>query len=227
MPHAEQFPSATGPSLRRTSRERPVTLRSIEQARARLPRRDWLLPRPFLVDATSASFRIDGIPVTIEQVTRALGHQQSVRAFRSPLSIRLRAHAAILRCVERIVAADRPLRPANLYRWYAGLSAGLGVGRADDARRAADVVARANLPTVRLSTALADILELYDDVMKNPIVPSYNGIIARLLLNLHLGRCGLLPVIVEPGEETFARGRLDERTLLNLLARRYELAGVL
>lgn len=214
---------------RRPTRDRAITLRSIEQARGRLPRRDWSLPRPFLVDATSASFRIDGIPVTVEQVTRALGHQQAVRAFRSPLSNRLRAHAAILRCIERIVAADKPLRATHLYRWYAGLSAGLsaGAGIGDDAGRASEVVARANLPTSRLSTALADVLQLYDDIMSRPIVPSYNGIIARLVLNLHLGRCGLLPVIVEPGEESFARGQLDERTLLHLLARRYELAGAL
>lgn len=228
MTHSETIPSAVeAPSPRRLMRERSVNLRRIEQARARLPRRDWTLPRPFLVDATSASFRIDGIPVTVEQVTRALGHRQSVRAFRSPLSNRLRAHAATLRCIERILAADEPLRPSHLYRWYAGLSAGLGAGFIDDAGRAAEVTARANLPTTRLATALADVLQLYAEMMSRPIVPSYNGIVARLVMNLHLGRCGLLPVIVEPAEDAFAHGRLDEATLLNLLARRYELAGVL
>jgi hypothetical protein len=230
MPEPE--PSQSSPASargRRAGRDRPATLRLIEQARARLPRSAWSMPRPFLVDATSASFRIDGIPVTVGQVTRALGHRQSVRAFRSSLSHRLRMHAAILCGLERLLANDAPLQSGHLMSWYAGLSAGHGtaVGVAEDARRAAAIVARVNAPTPRLAAAIPEVVALYTEVIGNPIVPSYNGIVARLLMHVHLGRCGLLPVIVEPPDDGFARRALDAATLLDLLARRYDLAGAL
>lgn len=186
------------------------------------------MPLPFVADATSASFHIDGIAVTLDQVTRALGHRQSVRAFRSPTSHRLRVHAAMLRCCERMILQRRPLRGIQLYRWYAGLSAGLGVARGspDQSRRFEDVVARVNFSTPSLSFAVGQSVTLYNELLAEPIVPSYNGILARLLLNLHLGRSGLLPVIIEPAGDEPAVQRLDEPTLLRLLLRRYELAGV-
>ena len=52
-------------------------------------------------------------------------------------------------------------------------------------------------------------------MLADPVVPSFNGILARLLLRYHLGRCGLPPVILVPEQDA---GRLlDESHLLTRL----------
>ena len=210
---------------------RAPTLAAIDRARGRLPRAQWVMPRPFLVDATHASFAIEGIRASLEQVARAVGHQQRVRAFRSPLTHRIRAHAAILRCCERLIASERPLRLDHVVRWYTGLSAGVTstpIESADVRARVECVVIRLNAPTSRLANAIGEAVALYHDLLRDPVVPGYNGIVARLMLNLQLGRSGLLPVIVDPaGDDGDADAPLDGGTLLALLGQRYDLAGAL
>ena len=222
---AERYMPRTSPS------PRPPTLAAIERARARLSRSGWVMPRPFLIDATHASFRIEGINASLEQVARAIGHQQRVRAFRSPLSHRIRAHASILRCCERLISTDRPLRGDHVVRWYTGLSAGVTstpIESVDVRSRVESIVSRLNAPTSRLSSAIAEAVTLYHDLLRDPVVPGYNGIVARLMLNLQLGRSGLLPVIIDPaGDGRDDAAPIDEAILIGLLGQRYDLAGVL
>lgn len=207
---------------------RPPTLATIDRARGRVPRTAWVMPRPFLVDATHASFAIEGIHASLEQVARAVGHQQRVRAFRSPLTHRIRAHASILRCCERLIATGRPLRVDHVVRWYTGLSAGVTstpVESSDVRRRVDAAVSRLNAPTRRLARAIDEAVALYRELLRDPVVPGYGGIVARLMLNLQLGRSGLLPVIVDPAGDDGAP--LDAAALLGLLGQRYDLAGAL
>ena len=74
------------------------------------------------------------------------------------------------------------------------------------------VVRRINSPQLRLQPALVDIAKLHVMLLRDPLVPSFNGILSRLLLRYHLGRIGLPPVVFDPNED--APSLLDETMLL-------------
>jgi hypothetical protein len=60
-------------------------------------------------------------------------------------------------------------------------------------------------------------------MLADPLVPSFNGILARLLLRYHLGRCGLPAVVFDPQVDTRpgdAEGML--RRLVELLELSYD-----
>ena len=64
-------------------------------------------------------------------------------------------------------------------------------GNAND--RLAALVERMNSPELRLQAGVQQVARLHAQLLADPLVPSFNGILARLLLRYHLGRCGLRP----------------------------------
>jgi hypothetical protein len=218
---------ADAPSRRTPIRRTPVmdstespAFRLIDRGRRSVPRDRWTMPRPFTLDATFASFALEGINLSLGDVTRFVSHRQSVRSFRSRLYQRVRNHVAILHHIERLIARRQPVTVAHTLGWYASLSSGLCTEMPAPAKlqRIESVVARVNSPQLRLHLAMLDAASLYVALLRDELVPGFNGILARLLLHAHLGRCGLLPVILGPaldgdfaGLSTDAPARLAER----------------
>ncbi|HEX8912147.1 MAG TPA: hypothetical protein VF796_07285, partial [Humisphaera sp.] len=145
---------------------------------------------------TRASFRLDGIDVSDRDARTALAGGASARALGPRQAARLRAHAAILRRIERQGWGDGPLPPVEVRRWHSALLNGLPAADPDDAtaRRLAHVCFRLSTPHRRLRPAVEEVARLHVDLLADPLVPSFNGILARLLLSAHLARVGLPPV---------------------------------
>jgi hypothetical protein len=148
---------------------------------------------------TWVSFRLEGLEVQESEVVEALVKGGSRGEMRSRQAQRLRVHAAILLGIERSLRNRQPLEPETVLRWYTSISAGLStLGLADAAtQRMAHVCRRINSPPTRLQTSLLDISSLYCGLLADPLAPSFNGILARLLLRYHLGRCELPHVLFD------------------------------
>ena len=142
-------------------------------------------------DSTRASFRLEGIDVTDADIATAV----TVRTLHSRRSRRLRAHLAILRRLDRCRAS---LVPGDVVRWYAAVSSGLSTAGPIGSDRLAAVVRRVNSPHRRLQPAVVDIARLHAELLIDPIFPGFNGIVARLLLHVHLTASGLPPVVFDP-----------------------------
>lgn len=167
-------------------------VRSIERKRRGLARpARW--PAWVAREATRASFCLEGISVTDAQLDEALAPG---RPLRSRAGRRLRHHLAILRGVDR---QARPLRADTVIRWYTSVSDGLAaVAIAPDARqRLLQALRQINSPQMRLQPAILEIACLHADLLGDAIFPGFNGILARLLLHVHLSQCGLPPVVLE------------------------------
>jgi hypothetical protein len=176
-----------------------------------------LTSREFLADATYVSFRLDGLEVSQAEVSSALATGRQRRIFRSRQGQRIRNHVAILREIDGLVLAGAPLDPAAFVRWYAAISSGLCPADLDEptSSRLVRTVHRLNSPELRLAAAVQEIATLHRALLADPLVPSFNGILARLLLRYHLGRCGLPPVLFDPA--TLPAALLDEQRLVALL----------
>jgi hypothetical protein len=150
----------------------------------------------FFARLTVSSFRLEGLPVNEEQVTSALSHATGHRPVRSRLAQRIRNHVAILRGIQRWLANHQPLKSIAVIRWYTSVSCGLSTTALDEStmERLDEIVNRINSPPLRLPWAMQDVATLHARLMREPLTPSFNGILARLLLGYHLGRCGLSPV---------------------------------
>jgi hypothetical protein len=178
-------------------------LRRVERKRRLLKRLDGAapaLPPDYFARATYASFRLDGLDVDESDVREALGQGDGERPIlRSRQSQRLRNHSAILHHLESDLRDGLPLTTDGVVRWYTGISAGLSTTSLDQATevRIDDVVRRINSPQLRMQAALQEIAAAHVKLLADPIVPSFNGILARLLLRYHLGRCGLPAVIFD------------------------------
>jgi hypothetical protein len=181
-------------------------LRQIERKRRLLSRLSLPIdfaggqfPTSFLSNLTTVSFRLDGLAVTEAQTIEALTASHGRRKFRSRLSQRLRNHMAILRRIQWLLAAGLSLKVSDVIRWYTSLSCGLCNASLDESTmgRIASVVSRINSPRLRLQPAVQDVARLHAQMMADPLVPSFNGILSRLLLCHHLGRCGLPPVLFD------------------------------
>ena len=121
-----------------------------------------------------------------------------------------------------------PLKGSDVVRWYTSVASGLSTTRLDDATAARldGIVRQLNSPHLRLCPAVQDIARLHHEMLAEPIVPSFNGILARLLLRYHLGRCGLPPVLFVPGTDGDVMS--DElRLLARLLERIDEAYGMM
>jgi hypothetical protein len=162
-----------------------------------------VIPIDYLAAITVASFQLDGHDVSNDHLMHALAHGVDRRQIRSRQSQRIRNHLAILR---RITAGQRPgrdLRAAAVVRWYTSVSCGLSTTALDDTRlsRIDAVVRRMNSPQLRLQPAIQEIARLHVQLLTDPLMPSFNGILARLLLEYHLCRCGLPPVLFDPASD--------------------------
>jgi hypothetical protein len=180
------------------------------------------LPGDFFTAVTYASFKLDEIEVTEAQIAAAAERGRTGRAIRSRLAQRIRNHIAILRHIESSLRNGATLVSETVIRWYTSISCGLSNSPLDDAtaQRLDSLVARVNSPQLRLPAAMTEIAQLHNQLIVDPFVPSFNGILARLLLQFHLGRCGLPPVMFDP----FADRKLprDEHRLLKRLLERVE-----
>lgn len=203
----------------------PNWLRRIERRRRQLDRlyaslgRPPALPPSYLADATRASFRLEGLGTTDDELTAALAPGAAAgRAFRPRQAQRLRNHVAILRHLEKQLARGDPLKPADVVRWYTSLACGLSVARLDGPTlaRVEQVVRQVNSPHLRLRPALCEITRLHLHLLNDPLFPSFHGPLARLLLRYHLGRCRLPPVVFNAASDG-AVVRDEHRLLPRLL----------
>src|SRR5204863_6467526 len=102
--------------------------------------------------------------------------------------------------VESRLREGSPLTTDGVVRWYTAISAGLSTTGLDQAAtaRMEEVVRRINSPQLRMQPALREIAAAYAKLLADPLVPGFNGILTRLLLRYHLGRCGLPAVVFDP-----------------------------
>lgn len=148
---------------------------------------------------TWTSFRMEGLEVQEGEVVEALVKSGPRGEMRSRQAQRLRIHAAILMGIERSLTRRDSLEPETVLRWYTSISGGLSTLGLTDAgmQRVAHVCRRINSPPRRLQASLGEIASLYCGLLADPLVPSFNGILARLLLRYHLGRCELPHVVFD------------------------------
>ena len=179
--------------------------------------------------ATFVSFRLDGLHASEAEVAQALARGGAARACRSRSAQRLRNHVAVLRHVEALLRRGQPLQPGHVIRWYTSVACGLSSGQIDaqTAARIDHVAGAINSPQLRVWPAVRQIAALHARLLADPFVPGFNGILARLLLRYHLGRCGLPPVLFDPeadGARVGSEAALAPR-LLELILQSYEMGS--
>lgn len=182
-----------GPAPGETDPAGPI--RQIERIRQR-----WQRPREdlaFLGKTTLISLRLEGLEAGEGDVIGAMmngGVRGDLRSRRAQL---VRNHVAIQLQVERLLRNAVPLKPSHILSWYASLCSGRPTTGLDAAglTRLEQVSRQVNSPPLHLQAALSDIATLHADLLHDPLVPSFEGMLARLLLQYHLGRCGL-PMIL-------------------------------
>jgi hypothetical protein len=154
----------------------------------------------YYVIATDASFRLDGLQLPPDELAAALARGWARKTMRSRQQQRVRNHVAILCRVERLLGTGCALKPDDVLRWYTSIACGLSTTRLDEctSARLGGIVRQINSPHLRLCPALQAIARLHHQLLCDPVVPSFNGILTRLLLRYHLGRCGLPPLVFEP-----------------------------
>jgi hypothetical protein len=182
----------------------PAWLALIERKRRLFQRNQNLNPAPlpaqYFVLATHSSFALEGIELTAEQVQDSISHGPAQRKFRSRAAQRVRNHVAILHGIENALRVGEPLKTSAVVRWYTSISSGLstaGLGAAV-MTRLENIARRINSPQLRLQPALQEIVQTHADLLSDPLLPSFNGILSRLLLRYHLGRCALPFVVFDP-----------------------------
>jgi len=174
-------------------------------------------PADYFGRATYSSFRLEGLDVNQQEVWESLGGGNGRPMLRSRQAQRMRNHAAILHHIEGDLRSGLPLRTEGVVRWYTGISAGLSTTGLDQAAevRLGDVVRRINSPQMRIRAALREIAGTHAQLIADPLVPAFNGILARLLLRYHLGRCGLPAIIFDP--EVDGKVRPVEEVVLRMV----------
>jgi hypothetical protein len=174
----------------------------------------------YYVRATWSSFNLDGMAVGEPEVRDALSQTSAGQALRSRQSQRLRNHAAILHHIEADLRQATALTTGGVIRWYTTISAGLCTTSLDHSTtaRLEEQVRRINSPQLRVSASIPEVAAVHVGLLADPLVPSFNGILARLLLRYHLGRCGLPPVVFDPAKDLRAMSS-DEmaRRIIELL----------
>jgi len=158
----------------------------------------------YFAAATLSSFQLDGIEVNPSEVTAAMTQGWSERVFRSRTSQRIRNHVAILRRIESSLRAGAAITSQTVVRWYTSISCGLSLASLEETNmvRLDNVVRRMNSPQFRLQPAITEIAHVHVQLNADPPVPSFNGILNRLLLEYHLGRCGLPRVTFNPAVDS-------------------------
>jgi len=161
-------------------------------------------PRAYFTAATLSSFQLEGILLKPTEVTQAVSQGAAGKGFRSRSSQRIRNHVAILRRIEKSLRAGAALTSQSVVRWYTSISCGLSLASLDESNMARldTVVRRINSPQFRLQPAITEIAHVHAQLNADPLVPSFNGILARLLLQYHLGRCGLPRVLFDAAADS-------------------------
>jgi hypothetical protein len=191
----------------------PKWLRGIERKRRGLRRgRAVALPAAFNREITLGSFRLEGLEVTDADLDDAQAPAGG-KGVRSRQRQRLRNHLAILLSVERAAFGKSALKMSDVIRWYTLISSGLSTAglSVQTALRVESIVRRINSPQMRLQPALQEITKLHCDLLAEPLFPSFNGILTRVLLQVHLSHCGLPPVRFVPQTDAL---RLSDANLL-------------
>lgn len=178
-------------------------LRNVERKRKLLIRvgeRGWVLPVSMLTRITLGSFALEGIDVTVDDVADTIRRRSRRGGVRSRTQQRVRNHVAIMLAIEQSLQRGESLKPAAVLRWYTMLSNGLCPSMPADAKllRLEQFVRRINCPHRRLQPAVQEIVSMHMQALADELVPSFSGIVARLLLHYHLGRCGLPPIAFDP-----------------------------
>jgi hypothetical protein len=181
--------------------------------------------------ATCVSFGMDGMPLTEQEYRAALAPRAgpgaassgSPGAYRARAARRVRNHVAILYRIESLLRRGQPLQVADVVRWYTSIACGLSAGglAAGTLARIDRTVSAVNSPRLRFSPAVKEVAALHVGLLADPFVPGFNGILARLLLRYHMGRCGLPPVVFDPvlDPPRLASVAKLEARLLELIAR--------
>ncbi|MFT3789360.1 MAG: hypothetical protein QM770_24805 [Tepidisphaeraceae bacterium] len=239
-PFPPHDPAPAVPAVRSTTRRytsaavamAPSDLQSwakgIDRLRLAHPRSAFAPSDKFLVACTYGSFRLEGITLALPDAETAIARDNKHRGFRSRLGQRLRNHAAILLSIERLLKQSRStlLKSRTVLGWYTAISSGLShtMPAGPDMARLDSVVRRVNSPHLRLGPAIQEIVELHVELLHDAIVPSFAGLLSRLILHYHLGRCGLLPVIFDPDRDSgaaFATHASAQRRIMDLVDESY------
>jgi hypothetical protein len=175
--------------------------------------------------ATCVSFQMDGVPLTPAEYRQALSNRTG-RACRPRSAQRARNHVAILRRIESLLWHGRPLHPRDVIRWYTSIACGISAGAIADGTqsRIERIVSSVNSPRLRFWPAVQEVAALHVSLLADPFVPGFNGIVSRLLLRYHMGRCGLPPVVFDPARdaESFTSVPKLEPRLLELIVQSYD-----
>jgi hypothetical protein len=157
-------------------------------------------PIEYFAINTLSSFQLEGIRLDHDEVAAAISQGWSSRGFRSRTAQRIRNHVAILRKIELSLRAGATLTSQTVLRWYTSISCGLSLAALDESAmaRLENMVRRINCPRFRLQPALTEIAHVHVQLNDDPLVPSFNGILTRLLLQYHLGRSGFPRVMFNP-----------------------------
>lgn len=202
--------------LRETERKRRQIARQPDGQISTALRPFW---STYYVSATEVSFRLDGMPLSHEDLVAALARGSAGKPCRSRQQQRGRNHVAILRRLETFLHRGTALKPDDVVRWYTSIACGLSTTQLDEPSRTRldGIVRQINSPHLRLCPALQGIARLHAQMLADPVVPSFNGILARLLLRYHLGRCGLPPVVFSPETDNPEMMQDEQRLLSRLL----------
>lgn len=205
----------------------PAWVALIERQRRAISRdgSPFFPPQDYFVRATCVSFQLDGIATTEQEVIDALTPGTAQRKFRSRAAQRVRNHVGILLGIERAIRLGISLKVSAVLRWYTSISSGLAAAMptADRMSRVEQIVNRVNSPQLRLQPALMEIARQYSQVLSDPLFPSFNGILSRLLLRYHLGRCALPYVVLDDDAARHDHGEQSiALALLNAIDRTYQ-----
>jgi len=179
---------------------------SLDRLRERIRRSTFIVDRPFVEKATHVSFELEGIVLPPGSVRAGLCGKSGRVQMRPRMVQRIRSHGAVLLQIERMIKSRRSTNVLGLVGWYTTFSAGLcSAGLDEQSMRAlSDVVHRINTPPHRVQAVIDEAARLHVQLLREPAVPSFPGILARLVLHAQLGRCGLPPVIFDPAVDRAA-----------------------
>lgn len=192
------------------------------QARAR----QRALPTWFVTEATRTSFGLEKIELSNYDLGNTLAPHESRPPLRSRQRQRARNHMALVQTLDRRVRRREMIKADQVLRWYTSISSGLSTTMPAEPKllRIESVVRRINSPQLRVQPAVTEIAQLYTEVSADHLVPSFSGILARLLLQVHLGHCGLAPVLLDPAVDARHPGEtaLTPARLLELIEQSFD-----
>jgi hypothetical protein len=188
---------------RPTSVDWPAWIERIERKRRAVHRthngKSPRIAENFYINATVSSFRLEGIDCSVHEAHDAVQQGAAQRKFRSRAAQRIRNHVAILYSIESTLRHSWPLKSAAVLRWYTSISSGLSTNELgiEKMMRLEQIVRRIDSPQLRLQPAIQEIARTHAELLSDHLFPSFNGILARLLLRYHLGRCGLPSILFD------------------------------